>query len=373
MFKAKTVIALLFSVLMGLLAVKGLSMLKQQPAIQAAPVVEVAPAPETEKKVIEQPGEKTGTFSQAIPKGMRIVTIKVDEVSGVTRELKKDDRVDILAVTDYPGSQNGTVSRMVLQNIRIYDLGKTSFKKRLTDKVSKNKKTWSVHFLVTPDQGTVLASIGEAARLRLLLRNSDDTEIIGVRPIIYTTKNGLVTISDGRFNAVHRIKPGMRAISLEINNTDGICGTLEPGDRVDVIFSCKASVFSTKGGNGAVGTKGEVFDVRKSSKLLLQDVEVLATEQSRESALGNGKTSQYVTLVVTPKQAEKLAVITESSKSGSLKVITRNPGDRERVNSRGELFSDLVTKDKKAYRIVEILKGSAKYPVKFYGDTSPLP
>ena len=370
MFKAKTVIAVLFSVLMGLLAVKGVSMLKKEPAPPPAPVVaaETAPAPKPEKKVVEKKASAPVHFSTDIPKGMRIVTIRVDEVSGVTRELKKNDRVDVVAVTDFQGGQRGTISRMVLQNITIFDLEETSFKKRLTDKVSKNKKTWSIHLLVTPDQGTVLASIGEAAKLRLLLRNSDDTEILGARPIIYTNQSGLVTIRDGHVNPARRITPGMRAISLKVDNSDGICGTLDPGDRVDLIFSCMESLFAAEGGNTAVGTKGVMNGHRKSSRILLQDVEVLATEDSLEGALGNAGKSKFLTLVVTPKQAEQLTVVTDASKSGKFRVIARNPGDRQRIDSRGELFTDLVIKEKRSFRMVEILKGTSKYPVKFYED-----
>ncbi|MBI9092428.1 MAG: hypothetical protein JEZ12_24695 [Desulfobacterium sp.] len=367
MFKAKTVIAILFSVLMGLLAVKGVSMLKKAPAPPTAQVAVAAPLPaqKPEKNKIEK-APVQADFSHGIPKGMRIVTIRVDEISGVTRELKKEDRVDVLAITDYQGSQRGTISRMVLQNITVFDLEETSFKKRLTDKVTKKKKTWSIHLLVTPDQGTVLASIGEAAKLRLLLRNNDDTEVLGARPIIYTTRSGLVTIRDGHVNPAHRIKPGMRAISLEIDNNDGICGTLEPGDRVDLIFSCMESLFATEGGNSAVGTKGVMNGHRKSSRILLQDLEVLETEDSLEGALGNAKKSKYLTLVVTPKQAEQLTVVTDASKSGKFRIVARNPGDRGHVNSRGELFTDLVIKEKRTFRMIEILKGTSKYPVKFY-------
>ncbi|WDP90903.1 MAG: Flp pilus assembly protein CpaB [Desulfobacter sp.] len=367
MFKAKTVIAILFSLLMGLLAVKGVALVKKDTAVPAP-----QPVAESVKPGIAEHGTITAPaavdFSAGIPRGMRIVTIRVDDVSGVSRSLEKNDRVDVVAVTDFQDGQKGSISRMVLQNIRIFDIEKTAFKKSLTDKGSRKKKNWSIHLLVTPDQGTVLASVGEAARLRLLLRNRDDTGIRGAVPMIYTTRNGLVTIRDGHVNPAGRIRPGMRAISIEIDNNDGICGTLEPGDRVDLIFSCMESLFTTEGGNSAAGTQGMMSGHRKSSRIILQDVEVLATEGSLDASLGNTRKSRFLTLVVTPKEAETVAVVTDASKSGKFRVVARNPGDRRRIHSRGELFTDLVIKDKRPYKMVEILKGTAKYPVKFYED-----
>jgi len=40
--------------------------------------------------------------------------------------------------------------------------------------------------------------------------------------------------------------------------------------------------------------------------------------------------------------------------------------DRERVTTKGELLSDLFLKDKRAFRIIDVLKGSTVYPIKFY-------
>jgi Flp pilus assembly protein CpaB len=367
MFKAKTVIVLLISVFMGLLAVKGVSMLKREP-VQAAPVIKAVSVQKPEKKIPEQSVYKGRAFSRGIPEGMRIVTIGVDEISGVTRELAKDDRVDILAVSPCKGVSNGKISRIVLQYIKIYALEETSFKKHLTDKAARKKKTWTIHLLVTPEQGAVIASISEATKLRLLLRNANDNEILETMPTIYASDTGVVTVDRSASNPATLIKAGMRAITLQIDNTDGVCGTLKPGDRVDVIFSSKASVFSTQGGNQAVGTKGEIFNVRKSSKILLQDVEVLTTEQLLKNVFDKSKAATCVTLVVTPAQAEKLAVIADSSKEGDLRIVTRNPMDRERITTRGELLSDLFLKDKRAFRIIEVLKGSTTHPIKFYVD-----
>lgn len=359
MFKIKTLIAISFSILMGAIAVWIFTHINKDPLPQK-------PAVRVEKKLKPEKKHEPISFSQAIPSGMRITTIKVNEVSGVTRKLKKGDRVDVLAITSLRGGTGGMISRIVLQNISIFGLEDNMQKKQLIDKAAKRKKEWNIHLMVTPNQGAVLSSISTGAKLRFLLRNNSDNEILETSPTVYTSGTGIVSIDYSATDPTSLIRPGMRAVTLKIDNTDGICGSLSPGDMVDIIFSCKASRFSTKGGNQAVGTKGEIFDVNKSSRILIQNVEVLTTQQALKSLLETNTPAKFITLSVTPSQAEKLTVITDSSKSGKLKLIARNLMDRKKVPTSGTFLRDLLLKDKKAYRIISIMRGSNTQQKKFY-------
>jgi len=361
MFKPKTLIAILFSILMGILAVKALSINKKAPKPNPEVVV---------KKTAEpvKPPPVSVSFSQKIPAGMRVTTIKVNDVSGVTHRLKKNDRVDIMAVTPLAGESAGLISRIVLQNIEICGMEDQFEKENIAEAAieKKKRKEWNVHVLVTPEQGAVLSAIDSGAKLRLLLRNQADEQVLDTCPTVYTSADGVISIEESGGNPTSLVKEGMRAVTLKIDDTDGICGTLTPGDLVDVIFSCKASRFALEGGNEAVGTKGEIIDVRKSSKILLQNVEVLTTRQALKNILETNTPDKFVTLSVTPSQAEKLTLITDSTKTGKIKLVARNRSDTGKVDTQGEFLEDILLKDKRKYRVIEVIKGSKKMPLKYY-------
>ncbi len=354
---------------MGVLAVRALSVVRDRP-VKNRPAVRVEHASSEIKKQPEKKKVQASCLSESIPPGMRLATVKVNEISGVTRSLQKNDRVDVLAVTALKGGTGGMISRLVLQNIPVFGMEGNSpgSGKNIIDSTLRRKKSWAVHLLVTPAQGIVLSSIGSGTRLRLLLRNREDDKILDVSPTIYTSSTGAVNVNYSMSDPASAIRPGMRAVTLKLDSADGICGTLSPGDRVDVIFSCKASRFATKDGNQAVGSVGEIFDVRKSSKILLQNVEVLTTRTALETIVRTNKPVKFVTLSVTPSQAEKLALITDASKTGRIRLVARNPEDTEKVSTGGEILEDMLLKDKRAFRVIQVMRGARIYPMKFYLD-----
>jgi pilus assembly protein CpaB len=95
------------------------------------------------------------------------------------------------------------------------------------------------------------------------------------------------------------LTPGMRAVSVEIEEKTGAGGFILPNDRVDVIVSLEA-------GNSDDGSK-KVF-----TRTLLQNIRVLAVGQTfRDEAGGTETESQSVaaktaTLEVSPTEAELL-------------------------------------------------------------------
>ena len=366
MSNARKLIIVLFSILIGLLAVKAYTVLTRPQATGQSPEVR-EPAKVLEDPAKHPPNREIQRFSQTVPKGMRIAAVRVDEISGVTRNLAPKDRVDLIAVTGIDGSANGKMARAVLQNIEIFQVDNSPHKNGSKGKSGKRSKTWSLQLLVTLEQAVILSSVDEGAALRLVLRNPQDKEDSGVEAFVYTPGTGPVRERDLVSDFSSRIAPGMRAVSLRVENKDGICDQLRSGDRVDVIMSSKVSRFSTPGGNQAVGTKGEIHNLRKSSRILLQDVKVLATDLPFGRKYGK-KSATMVSLMVSPKQAEKIAVITDASKSGVLRLILRNPGDDRRVATQGELFSDQVVKDKQSFKIIQTVKGTTIHPQKFYQE-----
>ena len=108
------------------------------------------------------------------------------------------------------------------------------------------------------------------------------------------------------------VRPGMRGVSIEVNQVSGVSGFVLPGDRVDVLIT----VDPHNGGENAV------------TRTLVQDIEVLAAGQKTQQGDNKPLSVQSVTLLVDPEQAEILAHATHE---GEIHLVLRNPQDQGQV------------------------------------------
>jgi pilus assembly protein CpaB len=117
------------------------------------------------------------------------------------------------------------------------------------------------------------------------------------------------------------IPPGMRAISVKVNEVIGVAGFVVPGARVDVVATMR------KAGDAV-------------SRVLVSNVQVLTAgtrydqEKTREPI-----PSTVVTLVVLPEQAERIAL---ASSEGQLTLMLRNPLDIAEPATAGAHLARLV-------------------------------
>lgn len=108
------------------------------------------------------------------------------------------------------------------------------------------------------------------------------------------------------------LEPGYRAVSVPVDATTGIAGFVSPGDRVDVILSLK---YRNKSGE-------EDKSTRYLSETLLANVRAIAIDQKVDTDDSKIKPSKTVTLEVTPKMAERIALgLTMGSISLSLRSL----------------------------------------------------
>nr|WP_321442264.1 Flp pilus assembly protein CpaB [uncultured Hyphomonas sp.] len=119
------------------------------------------------------------------------------------------------------------------------------------------------------------------------------------------------------------LKPGMRAISVEISTESASGGFILPDDRVDVILTYQAQV-----------AMAEAIIDRPVTETILKNVRVLAIDQvfyqgDSESASQIGNTA---TLEVTPAEAELIA---HSQRLGTLSLSLRPWSDAGDTGSRG--------------------------------------
>ncbi len=111
------------------------------------------------------------------------------------------------------------------------------------------------------------------------------------------------------------LKPGTRAISIEVNATSGVAGFVFPGDRVDLILTLNVS----QGGEG----EGEE-SMSRASETILTDVRVVAMDQSTNDQDQQASVRGVATLEVSPKEAEVVSLSRELGRlSLSLRSIAR--------------------------------------------------
>ncbi len=123
-----------------------------------------------------------GGLSAVIPEGYRAMTVKVDDVVGISGFIQPGTMVDVVVVIDPdPNSTNqNPVSKIVLQNIKVLASGQNIDQPR-NERDTSNVK--SVTLQVTPEQAEKLALAATEGKLQLVMRNSidqDDAQTIGV-------------------------------------------------------------------------------------------------------------------------------------------------------------------------------------------------
>jgi pilus assembly protein CpaB len=120
------------------------------------------------------------------------------------------------------------------------------------------------------------------------------------------TEGQLVRPGDRGFLAAV-LKPGMRAVSVALNEISGIAGFIYPGDRVDVMLV--HSVANPATAPAAEAAAPEKAPEHRVSETILENVRILAINQSLAHPAGAGpEVAHTMTIEVTPKQAEMLAV-----------------------------------------------------------------
>jgi pilus assembly protein CpaB len=130
---------------------------------------------------------------------------------------------------------------------------------------------------------------------------------------------------------------GNRAVSVPVNATSGIAGFIFPGDLVDLILTSK---FNSKDGDGKTLT-------RYVTKTVLSGVRVLAIDQKTESKNGEVSPAKTVTIEVTPKEAEKVAIaLAMGAISLSLQSLAR-----DEKNLDGSSIVNPVPEDKRNFTL----------------------
>ena len=113
----------------------------------------------------------TGTGLQAIvPRGMRAITVEINEFSGLAGFLVPGCRVDV--VSTLSGGNNELISRTIVQNVEVTALGR-----RRSNDGSEQEVVKSATLLVEPAQAEAIELASSTGRPRLVLRSSGDRDL----------------------------------------------------------------------------------------------------------------------------------------------------------------------------------------------------
>jgi len=123
------------------------------------------------------------------------------------------------------------------------------------------------------------------------------------------------------------IPPGMRAISVRVNEVIGVAGFVVPGTRVDVLVTLEG--------------RGE--GVESVARVVVSNIQVLTagTRFDQEKARQDGRPipTSVVTLLVSPEDAERIALV---SAEGRITLTLRNPLDTLPTETHGIRMAGLM-------------------------------
>ena len=154
------------------------------------------------------------------------------------------------------------------------------------------------------------------------------------------TNGSLVKPGDRGFLAA-ALGPGMRAVTVPVQENTSAGGFVFPGDRVDLILTQSVP----GGGDGPP---------LKAAETIMRNLRVLATGQRTDNTVGeDGKTRlqgfSNITIEATPKIAEQMAVAqTLGSLSLSLRSIADNSTELEQAIASGDVSMPEDPKAEKA-------------------------
>ena len=142
------------------------------------------------------------------------------------------------------------------------------------------------------------------------------------------------------------IQDGMRAVTVRVNDVEGVAGFVLPGDHVDVLLTRQSE--RTTGMNDVV----------------IQNARVLAIDQLADDAADRPTVARAVTLEVDTIAAQKIAL---AASLGSLSLMLRRAGEQHMDATRRVTASDLAqtevvqaAPDSKRFTKVSVTRASQK-------------
>ena len=126
------------------------------------------------------------------------------------------------------------------------------------------------------------------------------------------------------------LNEGKRAMTVRVNDVIGVAGFALPGTYVDIVVNTEDENVKAEGGRS-----------RTVSKIVLENILVLAIAQDTKSDENKPKVVNAVTLEVSPEQAEKLDL---ARSVGSLSLVLRSQVDKQPLKTMGATKPSLLNR-----------------------------
>lgn len=140
------------------------------------------------------------------------------------------------------------------------------------------------------------------------------------------------------------VKPGMKAVTVRVNDVEGVGGFVMPGDHVDVVLTRTID-------------KGQA-----TTEVVLQNRRVLAVDQIADERAAKATVAKSVTLEVDTVEAQKVWL---ASTVGNLSLLLRKAGETAQTRTRKITLNDLsspepVVDTSAATTTVSVIRAAAK-------------
>jgi pilus assembly protein CpaB len=130
-----------------------------------------------------------------------------------------------------------------------------------------------------------------------------------------------------RANMAAMIEPGMKAITVRVDDVVGVAGFVLPGDRVDVLLTRQSA-------------KSDAF-----SDTILQNIKVLAVDQMVDDKALKPTVARAITLQASTEQAQRLIV---AQSVGTLTLVLRPLGQAAQEPTQQVTSMDLTREPRQA-------------------------
>ena len=118
------------------------------------------------------------------------------------------------------------------------------------------------------------------------------------------------------------VRKGMKAVTIRVNDVEGVGGFVQPGDHVDVVLTRQQAK------DGA------------TSQVVLQDARVLAVDQRADERATKATVPKSVTLEVNTVDAQKLWL---AASVGNLSLLLRKAGETSETQTHRITLKDLAS------------------------------
>lgn len=118
------------------------------------------------------------------------------------------------------------------------------------------------------------------------------------------------------------VREGMKAVTIRVNDVEGVGGFVQPGDHVDVVLTRQKD-------------KGDA-----TAQVVLQDARVLAVDQRADERTAKAAVPKSVTLEVNTVDAQKLWL---AASVGNLSLLLRKAGETSEAPTRQITLKDLAS------------------------------